>query len=103
MTDDRRIVEQVPPDVLRNIHDETVRIVMKLWEHPCEPRLFFDVCTTCEGPNYAKQKTWCMTNVLTGSTMCAACYAQRRDRDVALKWIETHPAPKLDVNDFARI
>lgn len=114
---ERKCVENIPPDELRNITDEVYRRTQlafsRLGDLPVE------YCTECE-KMYRREhliKTHCVIDVVRMSAKCSYHFARELEEELCKEYLEARIPKKpfpvaelkhgglvpLDVEDFARI
>lgn len=113
---ERKCVEQIPPDELRNITDEVANRTRCAFE---QVRLPFVYCTECERM-YRREnlmKTPCVIDVVRMTAKCSWHFALELEEELCREYMEAHkpkePFPvaelkhgglvPLDVEDFARV
>lgn len=95
MTDDYK---QIIETIRRNqIEEDVFHAAQRIWANPdsyAQP--VFTRCTNCG------EQRRCISHVIDMSTECCECYMQRRIQErIAL--LPKPTAPKLDVEDFAKL
>ena len=99
----QEILKNLSPEELKGIEERVYADVTRIWssEKTYAP-LTFDYCTACPERRGLKHKTRCLCNALTMETICASCWARKREDELIKEAIEAK-RPKLDIADFARL
>lgn len=98
---DRECIERIPPHEMGRISETVRESVEKLWGNPNAP-LVTTTCDSCPGPSIHKRTRRCLCSPLTGTAICAECWAREREANLCRQYLEEH-RPKLDPGDFARL
>ena len=98
----KQCLEKIPPQELRSIVDETIRITRLAFAD--RHNFCITYCTEClkKYDNKSLIKTPCIAKALTMESLCAEHFMQKLERDLCQKYLEEHK-PKLDLQDFARV
>lgn len=107
---DKEILETLSPAELDSIHGRVARSVAFIWDGPdrkYQP-LSTGICDFCQHAIPYEKRIRCLvlSNVLTGTSECADCFAKRRERELTEELMDDRmkeKKPALDLADFVRL
>lgn len=117
---DKQCIEKIPPDEMRRITERVRESVALVWGNPHAP-LATTTCDSCPGLSIHKITQRCICSPVTGTAICARCWAKEREEELCKEYLESlerinkpkEPFPvaelkhgglvPLDVADFAKI